>query len=438
MNRVYLVEEFMYRVDFESYQPTENEVKHIGELLGQPTRKLSVVQDRYRYIFRNLVEKKCARSGDYSLCIYTWRTNTPLRLFPLALHVHGTIILFEKEKPRETLAYPFNKPLSYNKSPGLSPIEYQDKTPREVTTRVDGWHLTAYYNPLINQWIFATRYTLHNMYYSRKQLVVDPVETISNPYVELADKIASRDGLYEKLAKYKNWTFTFVLEGPEPAITKPPYPIGVEPEKYKLYLLIARDPSGKIYTWSETRKLLDYETPSLIEPRRLGELYDEARRRLDIRSYFAFIDTDDPENPVIAELESDYYQDAMNAKYLNDAKSAALLTCEGLAHELSRLLGDQRGEIVLEIDNCRKRLEEVVLNQLSLHGAWRTASTIVGKLIEVNVKSIKQEEVLKALTERNIKRVVKKIMSTLLEGKNLLRSESVKTLRDYVEKLSMS
>lgn len=432
MNPIFAIEEFVYRVDFEGYKPSEDEVKKMGELLGQPTKKLDVFMNRYWQVFKNYIEKKCASEGNISICIYTWKANTPFRLFPAALHAFGTVILFEGEKPVKVLAYPMNKALSYNKSPGLSPEEYGDKVPREVSLRVDGWQVTAYYNPLINRWVFATRYVLHNMYYVKGRLVVEPLDSIANPYVSIADAIAEKTGLYEKLDKYRGWTFTFVLEGPEPAVTRPPYPIGARVEDYKLYLLMARDPEGKLYTWSESRKLVDYSTPALVEPRRLRDIYEEARRRLDVRSYFAYIDTGDPENPVIVELESDYYPDAMNAKYLNDAKSAGVLLCEGLVEDLVKILNEQQVARVLKIEEYRRELEGLLARSLSTLSADEVAEILVKSLRELNIREVSRGELAKALSEGNVKRVVKKAIALLLEGKSLVSDEPVMVLKNFV------
>lgn len=436
LNYIFLVENFVYKVDIENYQPGDNEIKYVGEVLGQPTKKLNVVLDRYWQVFKNYIEKKCTSTGDLFICIYSWKANVPFRLFPLALHAFGTVILFEKEKPKQVLAYPMNKALSYDKSPGLSPEEYGDKVPREVSVRVDGWQLTAYYNPLINRWVFATRYVLHNMYYMKGRLVVEPIESIANPYVEIGDRIAEKDGLYEKLDKYRGWTFTFVLEGPEPAITRPPYPIGAEIEKYKLYVLMARSPDGRLYTWSETRELVDYNIPPQVKPKNLRGLYEDVRKRLNVRSYFAYIDVEDPENPVIAELESEYYPEAMSAKYLNDAKSAAVLVCEDASAELAEILGDQRVEVVFEMNRYRKILEEILIKLIETRGSYEAASIVVSGLREIGIKTIKQEEVAKALSEGNIKRVIKKTMAVLLEGKSLATREPVELLEEYIRRVS--
>ncbi|MEM4903934.1 MAG: hypothetical protein QXL28_03050 [Desulfurococcaceae archaeon] len=431
VNRVFLVEEFVYRVEREGYQPREEEVRRVGELLGQPTRKLEVVLNRYWQVFTKYVDKKCSSAGSQSTCIYSWKVNTPFRVFPLALHAFGTVIQFDGDRPARVLAYPFNKPLSYAKSPGISEEKCGDLVPREVSTRIDGWHLTAYYNPLLSRWIFATRYALHNMYYRKGKLVEEPLNTIANPYVIVADAIAERDGLYKALDNYRGWTFTFVLEGAEPAVTKPPYPIGVETEKYKLYLLMARDPEGRLYSWSETYKLVNYRAPELVKPRMIKELYAEVKRRLDTRSYIAYVDVGDPENPLLVELESDYYSDAMSVKYLYDAKSVAILVSEGVASDLAKLVDVNVAKRVLEVERAYRSLEELLLNAVSKNMVKEASEKLVNAVKEMGITTLHVNEVLKNLGEGNVKRVLKKVLSLVFEGRSLLSGD----LLEYIERL---
>lgn len=435
VNRVFLVEDFIYRVEREGYSPSEEEIRVIGEVLGQPTRKLNVVLDRYWYVFTRNIEKKCSSIGNRSICIYTWRTNVPFKIYPLALHAFGTIILFEGDKPVSILAYPFNKPLSYAKSPGISENELKNRVPREVTVRIDGWHLTLYYNPLIDKWIFATRYVLHNMYYMRGKLVEESLDTIANPYVEIADVKARETGLYNVVEKFKGWTFTFVLEGPEPAITKPPYPIGADPGLFKLYLTMARDPEGRLYTWSESQKLIGYEIPKLVEPKDVGELYREVREKLDVRSYIAYFDSGDSENPVLVELESDYYADAMSVKYLNDAKSTALLIVEGFTERLIELLRKEQVDVIKNINSRVQGLLEVIRKALSQRPIEDVSRIIVNTAREHGVKGLYYEEISKSLKESNVKRVVKKVLGLLLENKSILSTETMQLINSFSESL---
>lgn len=435
VNRVFLVEDFVYRVEREGYSPSEEEIRAIGEILGQPTRKLNVVLDRYWYVFTRNIEKKCSSIGNKSICIYTWRTNVPFKVYPLALHAFGTIILFEGDKPVTVLAYPFNKPLSYAKSPGISESELRGRVPREVTVRIDGWHLTLYYNPIIDKWVFATRHVLHNMYYVRGKLVEEPLDTIANPYVEIADVKARETGLYSVVEKFRGWTFTFILEGPEPAITKPPYPVGADPGLFKLYLTMARDPEGRLYTWSEAQRLLGYEIPRLIEPREVRELYREIRERLDVRSYIAYFDSGDPENPILVELESDHYADAMSVKYLNDAKSVALLTVEGFAERLVEILREDQVSAVKDISSRVQELLEVIRKGLSQRLVEDVSRIIVNVARDHGVKGLYYEEVFKSLKEGNFKRVVKKVLGLLLENRSILPAETLQLVNNFLESL---
>ena len=330
---------------------------------------------------------------------------------------------------------PFNKPLSYAKSPGVPESEYGLLTPREVSLRVDGWHLTAYYNPVLGRWVFATKYALHNMYYKKGKLVVEEFNNIVNPYVSVADTIAENEGLYSALDRYRGWTFTFVLEGPEPAITHPPPPIGVDVEKFKLHLLMSRSPEGRLYTWSETQSLLNYRTPLLLEPKPLRELYKEVKQRLDVRSYFAYVDTGDPENPLIVELESDYYAEAMNTKYLNSAKSAALLISEGVAHELTKLLDKVVAERVRELEKAYYDLESVLANALRAGLVKEASEALLRALRDLGVKGLQVTEVTKNLGEGNIKRVLRKVLASLLEDKSLLADETLELVHRLVNAL---
>ncbi|ADM27648.1 hypothetical protein Igag_0825 [Ignisphaera aggregans DSM 17230] len=420
MNRVFVVESFVYRITREGYQPSEEELMGYGALLGQPTRKLSAFLDRYRQVFGYQIERRCSSVGDERICIYTWSQRHSFKLFPLSLHAFGTIIRFRDDKPVDVLAYPMPKALSYAKSPGLSEKEYGDRIPREVTERVDGWQLTAYYNPILGRWIFATRYVLHNMYFERGRLVEEDFSSIANPYIYVADRLADEFNLYQILDRYRGWTFTFVLLGPEPAITRPPYPMGSDYKLYRLIPLFARDSSGKLYSWSETEKLLGLEGPRRIGSRRLSELYEEVRRRLDVRSYIAFIDTDDPENPVIAELESDYYPDAMMVKHLYSAKSTAILICEGFLDELKRIVDrdtlDRVERFALEV----QRFIDVLQRARDIDAVSEKISSVVKELRGVEIRG----EISKSLREGNIKRVAKKVLGTLLEDKSL-RSEEI-------------
>ncbi|MEM0490097.1 MAG: hypothetical protein QXW05_01465 [Ignisphaera sp.] len=435
MNRVFIVEKFIYRVKYEKYEPSEDEIRFIGWILGQPTKKLDVIFSRYEQLFNRYVEKRCTKVDGNSICIYSWNQKTPFKVFPLTLHLYGTVILFSDNEPKEVLAYPIPKALSYAKSPGVPQDEYCDRLPVEVTRRVDGWQVTAYFNPVMNRWIFATRYVLHNMYFERGRLVIESIDSIANPYVYVADRIAQEENVYKSLDRFRGWTFTFVLEGPEPAITKPPYPLGEDYRRYKLYILMARDPNGRLYTWSETSRLIPYRSPEYIEPKPLNTLYEEVLKRVETRSYFAYIATEDPENPMVIELESEVYPEAMYVKYLYDAKSAALLITENITDKLIEIIDDNAAKAVIKMKNYIDEFSSI-LSSIDIHDAHSFAWKIVKVLSEHKEHvDISVEELTKILKERNMKRALRKVLSILLENSSLISKETFENLGNFINNL---
>lgn len=434
VNRVYVVEKFVYKVMCEKYDPTIEEIKSIGEILGQPSKKLNVVLDRYKQVFSRYVEKRCVKIDSMSICIYTWNQKIPFKIFPLSMHLTGTILLFKDEEPKEVLAYPIPKALSYAKSSEVSEDRYGDIIPREVTERIDGWQLTAYYNPILNRWIFATRYVLHNMYFDRGKLRIENIDDIVNPFVYVADKIAQEEKLYNLLDRFREWTFTLVMQGPEPAITRPPYPLGNDYHRYKLYMIMARDKNGRLYSWSETNAMINYRTPIHVQPKPLSQLYKEIVKKLDTRSYIAYIDTHDLENPFLIELESEVYPEAMNIKYLYDAKSAALLIAEGI-QDLTQLIDLDQAKMLQEMMQLIERLKNI-LSSIDKNKAYSAGWEIVRTLNEFteNVE-LRVDEISKTISEKNIGRILKKTLSLLLEGRSLASKTTIDTLNLFIEKL---
>jgi len=437
MNPIFLVERVMYRITIGETDLPEEVIKECSTLLGQPTKKLDVLKNRYKQVFSRYIAKRCSKVDNMELCLYTLNQRVPFKLMPVTMYATGTILLFKDGEPIDVVAYPMPKALSYMKTPGVSAEEYGSTIPREVSVRLDGWQLNAYYNPILKRWIFATRYVLHNMYFERGKLVEEPFETIANPYVYVADRLAEELGIYNVLDRYRGWTFTFVLLGPEPAITHPPYPLGSDYKQYKLIPLLARDNEGKLYTWSETSSLLGISGPPLIECRKLEELYEDAKKRLDIRSYIAFIDCGNPEHPLLIELESEVYPDAMNVKYLYSAKSAAILICEGYGDELANIVSEDLRPRVAQLKELVIALERSLLNiasDPSMKDKVTKLVNVVNSITKRNV--INLDEVVKNLEKGNIKRIIKKIVGSILEDHSLVSEEPISLIKRVVEEIA--
>lgn len=438
-NSVFMVEKGVYEIK-EGREPSEG-VKRLSSLLGQPTKKAEVLLDRYRQVVGRYVEKKCCEvGGGKRICIYSPNPRSPFRRFQFLMHSTGTVILFEDDAPVKVLAFPIHKALTYADPQGAREEEYGDKTPSEVSVRIDGWQLTAYYNPVLNRWVFATRYVLHNMFYEQGRLVTADHEEVMNPYVQVADRIAEENGLYERLRGFEGWTFTFALEGPEPAVTRPSYPLGSDYKEYRLYLLMARDDKGRLYAWSESRRILGYHaTPKLVKPGALKSLYDEVRGRLDVRSYIAYVDSGDPVNPELVELRSDLYPDAMMLRYLYNAKSTVVLAFE--VRDEERLLSVVPGRVRRQASAIIRASRELdsLLEQARRKTDLREFSRSLVEVVSSKAPGarLNEWEVVKSLERGNTKRVSKKILSLLAEGRSLLSGvdKEIESLLDEVKRL---
>uniref|UniRef100_A0A7C2V912 Uncharacterized protein n=1 Tax=Ignisphaera aggregans TaxID=334771 RepID=A0A7C2V912_9CREN len=435
VNNVYFIERFVYLAAHEKYEPPEEEIVAAARILGLHTKKLGVVLERYKHVFSRYVEKRCTDVDNVSVCIYVWNRRVPFKAFPLSMHLTGTVLLFKDGEPQEVLAYPIPKALSYAKSSDVPEERYGSMVPVEATKRIDGWQVTAYYNPILGRWVWATRYALHNMYFEGRKIVVEPFDSLANPFVYVANRLADREGLYKLLDRFRGWTFTFVLQGPEPAITKPPYPLGEDYDKYTLYVVMARDPEGRLYTWKETSKLLGYRCPEPVEPKELALLYREVRRSISVRSYLAYIDVKDPENPLIIELESEVYPEAMYVKYLYDAKSAALLITDNLGDKLKHVVDPTVSRALDDMTHAINRLQNI-LSRIEEDKALESGWEIIRTLSEYRENiSIRAEELAKAIREKNINRLTRKILGILLENLSLTSKNTIEILNSFVAKI---
>ncbi|HDD25585.1 MAG TPA: hypothetical protein ENF75_00645 [Acidilobales archaeon] len=402
---------------------SEDEVKKFSSLLGMPTKKIDVALRRFNDVFRKYIVRRCVSYDDIEECIFTWNTKVPFRPFPLAMHSTGTVILFEDGKPKELVAFPQHKILNYGKRPGVPEEEVKEEVPIEVTKRVDGWHITAYYNPVIKEWVFATKYLLRNMYFCSGRLIIDSPTKVTNPYVEIATKIAEESGLLSKFKGYEGWTFNFVLKGPEPAVTKPPYPLPSDYSNFKLYLISARKSDGTLLTTKESVELIKWEAVPIVELKRINELYEEVKNSLTTRSYIVRLRSRDLINPPLIELESQRYSDAMMLKYLYRAKSLALLTLDEVnKEELVSLVEPQYREVTSKIIDEVLQIRGLIGSIQSVEDRDKVISEVLNELTSVNPKlgSIRFGEFKKALERQNIKRIVKKVVGLALEDSSIV------------------
>jgi len=429
MNTIYFVEKNIQNWISCNVEPSQDEIWKVGELLGQPTRKREVVIKRYSEIFNRLIVKNCVEIGENDkVCIYTWNPRAYIRYFPVTLHATGTILRFKGYCDVDLLAYPIHRSFDPEVKGVTLPTS---EVPVETTKRVDGWQVTAYYDPILKRWMFATKYVLHNMYYERGRLVVEEYGNIVNPYVEMADAIASSTGLYEKLKGHEGWTFTFTLVGPEPAITKPPPPIlmGDYLDKYKLLLVVARKPNGQLLSVRESGELLDWETVPIIDTKEsIGDLAVKAERSLDTRSYMVRLGGD-LETPPLYELKSKYYPEAMRFKFLYDAKSYTILATSNLSSEALRLVDDENVKSVIkEIDNYIEIYREVLSRRMregydDLETMF-TSDNVLRRLVG---------DLRKARSTGSIDRLLRKLLAVILDGKSVFDAKAV--LEEYLNVL---
>jgi len=417
-NPIYYVEKAMWLLEGGSID--EHTIRRAGELMGMPTKRSEPLKARYSEVFSRFVEKRCSDTGSqYRVCIYSWNRKRSFKFFPVSLYATGTVILFKSGEPMEVMSDPMPKVLDY-----VEALDYisPEAVPAYTSARVDGWQVNAYYDALLRRWIFSTRYVLHNMYFTRGKLNIDPYGEISNPIASLADTIASSQGLYSRLEGYRGWTFEFSLLGPEPAITSPPYPIAPDPSEYRLYLVAARKDDGQLINGAEASKEIGWELyPEPVAVKPLRELYKDVRGSLEVRSLIAWIPGSRLyRDPMLVELTSQYYYDAMMVKHLNDAKSALILCSEGLCDQVKGLVNRDVAGAVDLIERIYRALLEVLQKQSS--------ATIASELVELvrtlgGGEVIGEEEVAGEISAGNYRRLARKILALILEGRSLASRE---------------
>lgn len=404
-------------------EPSEEDIWRVGLALGSPSKKKDYVLSRYNDVFNRYIQKQCWEGLEYKVCIYSWNPRSYKRYFPAALNANGTILWFKEPGQVELVSYPITRAQDLGVRGVTLP---KDKDVVEASWRIDGWQINFYYDPLAKKWMASTKYVLHNMRWEKRRLEIADYGEVINPYVETALKIAESNGLLEKFKGYEGWTFTFVLLGPEPAITKPLPPDPDHYEVYKLYAIGARRPDGKLVSIEETSKLLNYEHVPLVDvkDRSPEELINMAENSLEYRSMFLRFSGDD-ENPVIVEIPSKYYPEAMNIKYFSDPKSLIVLTSEGLGEKALSLVYERLREEAKKLVELYVELEKLVEEKLFNESLRDVVAELGYKNLVGELESAKRKN--------TPKRFAKKLAAVLSDGK--VMQQAVEELNELVEKL---
>ncbi|MEM1881728.1 MAG: hypothetical protein QXV95_04280 [Sulfolobales archaeon] len=368
-NSICVVEGFKLLLD-RGYTPEPEEVKYVSALMGEPTKKVDTFKSRYIDVFTRLLEKNCYYFDSKSLCIYSWNPRVPVRYFPVSLDATGTIVLLD-ESEVSLVAYPTHRTYDLE-GRGVELPDPERVGVAEVTSRVDGYQITFYFNPLLDRWIPATRYSLHNMRYVKNRVVVGDLSSVTNPYVAAADYIASSEGLYDKIRHLRGWTLTFVLEAPEPAVVKPNIEL-YSYESFRLYLVNARSPEGRLLTTRESSQVVSWnsvpiEKVEINTASELKKLIDTWTWDIYRRSRFIRFLSQDQVRPYTIEVRSKLYENAVLIKYSSDPKSLLVLASHGLDNEAVELLVDYRDmkSVGREICELYKTLKKLVSETLIL------------------------------------------------------------------------
>ncbi|MFZ8795656.1 MAG: hypothetical protein ACO2O2_17490 [Acidilobaceae archaeon] len=387
---------------------TSDEIYEASSLLGSPTRKLEVFLSRFRDVFGQVVEERCCDVGGGRVCIYSWSRRAFKRYFPVALDAGGTVVYYEGGVAK-LVSYPLHRAFDL----GVRGVELPSESPSITTPRVDGWQVNLYWDPVLNKWVFSTRYVLHNMVFVRGELKVEEYGLTINPIVSVAEALASKIGLYSRLDDFKGWTFTFMIEGSEPATWVKGPPEVSRVDEYKFILVAARKPSGELLNPIDSLKVAEVLGVEGIAMRALElKALEEVRESVDHPSIFLWhLSRGDPEHPEVYEVRSEVYEDYVNAVRGSNAKSYMLLLTSGSSRVVERLRGAIGDNIVLETLQKLGELGEV------LEEASRSNPDDLRRLLRA--KGLKQDAIstaMKALEEGKPMRVIRILLSSLMEG----------------------
>jgi hypothetical protein len=387
---------------------TSDEIYEASSLLGSPTRKLEVFLSRFRDVFGQVVEERCCDVGGGRVCIYSWSKRAFKRYFPVALDAGGTVVYYEGGVAK-LVSYPLHRAFDL----GVRGVELPSESPSIITPRVDGWQVNLYWDPVLDKWVFSTRYVLHNMVFVRGELKVEEYGLTINPIVSVAEALASKIGLYSRLNDFKGWTFTFMIEGSEPATWVKGPPEVSRVDEYKFILVAARKPSGELLNPIDSLKVAEMLGVEGIAMRALElKALEEVRESVDHPSIFLwYLSRGDPEHPEIYEVRSEVYEDYVNAVRGSNAKSYMLLLTSGSSRVVERLRGAIGDNIVSETLQRLGELGEV------LEEASKSNPDDLRRLLRA--KGLKQDAIstaMKALEEGKPMRAVRILLSSLLEG----------------------
>jgi hypothetical protein len=387
---------------------TSDEIYEASSLLGSPTRKLEVFLSRFRDVFGQVVEERCCDVGGGRVCIYSWSRRAFKRYFPVALDAGGTVVYYEGGVAK-LVSYPLHRAFDL----GVRGVELPSESPSIITPRVDGWQVNLYWDPVLDKWVFSTRYVLHNMVFVRGELKVEEYGLTINPIVSVAEALASKIGLYSRLNDFKGWTFTFMIEGSEPATWVKGPPEVSRVDEYKLILVAARKPSGELLNPIDSLKVAEMLGVEGIAMRALElKALEEVRESVDHPSIFLwYLSRGDPEHPEVYEVRSEVYEDYVNAVRGSNAKSYVLLLTSGSSRVVERLREAIGDNIVSETLQKLGELGEV------LEEASRSNPDDLRRLLRA--KGLKQDAIstaMKALEEGKPMRAIRILLSSLLEG----------------------
>jgi hypothetical protein len=387
---------------------TSDEIYEASSLLGSPTRKLEVFLSRFRDVFGQVVEERCCDVGGGRVCIYSWSRRAFKRYFPVALDAGGTVVYYEGGVAK-LVSYPLHRAFDL----GVRGVELPSESPSIITPRVDGWQVNLYWDPVLNKWVFSTRYVLHNMVFVRGELKVEEYGLTINPIVSVAEALASKIGLYSRLDDFKGWTFTFMIEGSEPATWVKGPPEVSRVDEYKFILVAARKPGGELLNPIDSLKVAEVLGVEGIAMRALEfKALEEVRESVDHPSIFLwYLSRGDPEHPEVYEVRSEVYEDYVNAVRGSNAKSYMLLLTSGSSRVVERLRGAIGDNIVSETLQKLGELGEV------LEEASRSNPDDLRRLLRA--KGLKQDAIstaMKALEEGKPMRAIRILLSSLLEG----------------------